>query len=259
MFIIKIGGSVITDKSKEDSFKKPLMDKLSQMIKKSNQDTIIIHGAGSYGHILAKKYDLNNGLKNDFQLVGFSKTHSKVQELNCLVIKSLNENGIPAVSVVPHNIMRLDNHKLLKMDCEIFNEYLQKGFTPVTFGDVVIDESLDFSICSGDLLIQVLSKYFKPEKTIFLIDEDGLYTSNPKKNPESEFLEKISLEDLQNLSTSLDDHADVTGGMTGKIKTIKNIVENGVETVLLNGNKPDRLYQVLIGEETHSTTIKSRR
>ena len=56
MFIIKLGGSVITDKTKECTFKQKTMDSLSEQIKKSNKDTIIIHGAGSFGHILAKKY-----------------------------------------------------------------------------------------------------------------------------------------------------------------------------------------------------------
>jgi isopentenyl phosphate kinase len=47
----------------------------------------------------------------------------------------------------------------------------------------------------------------------------------------------------------------VTGGMTGKIQTIKKIVKNGIETILVNGNKPDRLYKVLIGEKTISTMV----
>ena len=57
MYIIKLGGSVITDKRKENYFKKDIVDNLAKVIKKANKKTIIIHGAGSFGHIIADKYN----------------------------------------------------------------------------------------------------------------------------------------------------------------------------------------------------------
>ncbi|MGF3553958.1 MAG: isopentenyl phosphate kinase [Thermoplasmatota archaeon] len=253
MFIIKIGGSVITDKSKENTFKKKIIDNLGKQIKKSKKEIILVHGAGSFGHILAKKYNLNEGYKN--QIHGFSLTHALVQKLNLLVLNSLHENGIPAVSLPPHNILKLKNHKFSSFNDSIFNDYLKIGFTPVTFGDVVLDETLGFSICSGDLLMQILSYYFKPEKAIFIIDEDGLFTSNPKINKNAEFISSATIEKLKKLTVSADKHDDVTGGMAGKIETIKNIAKLGIDTILLNGNKPDRLFNVLVGKNTKSTII----
>lgn len=255
MFIIKIGGSVLTDKSKENSFKKDVIDNIGKQIKKSKKEIILINGAGSFGHILAKKYSLNQGYKNKNQILGFSLTHALVQKLNLLVLNSLHENGICAVSISPHDIMKLKNHKISSFNNSIFNEYLKIGITPVTYGDVVLDEKLGFSICSGDLLMQILSYYFKPEKAIFVIDEDGLYSSNPKINKNAEFINSATIETLKKLTISADKHDDVTGGMAGKLETIKIIAEMGIDTILLNGNKPDRLYKVLIGKETKSTTI----
>jgi len=255
MFIVKLGGSVITDKTKERTFKPKVMDQLASEIKKSDKQMIIVHGAGSFGHILAKKYKLNEGYKNYDQVKGFSLTHEMVQNLNSLVLKSLQKNDIPAVSISPHSIVKLDDHKLEKIDLKVFEEYLEKQFIPVTFGDVVLDKKLGFSICSGDLLVMALSEYFKPEKVIFAMDEDGLYTSNPKIDKKAKLIKKSSLKELEKLSTSLDKHADVTGGMGGKLDTIKNISKLGIDTVLLNGNKPNRLYEVLVGKETTSTIV----
>jgi len=255
MFIIKIGGSIITNKAKQNSFKKDILDKLAKQIKKSKKEVILIHGAGSFGHILAKKYNLNEGFKKNNQLYGFSLTHAMVQKLNLLVLNSLHENGISAVSLPPHNILKLKNHKFFSFNHQIFIDYLKIGITPVTFGDVVLDEKLGFSICSGDLLMQILSDCFKPEKTIFIIDEDGLYSSNPKINKNAEFIDSVAIEKLKKFSAALDKHDDVTGGMGGKIETIKNIAKLGIDTVLLNGNKPDRLFKVLNGKDTISTTI----
>ena len=255
MFIIKLGGSVITDKSRESSFKKDITNKLSREIKKANIQSIIIHGAGSFGHIIAKRYNLNQGFKNKDQLNGFSLTHAMVQKLNSLVLDSLHENGISAVSIPPHSILELDDHELCNMDFSIFKAYLDLGFTPVTFGDVVLDKKLGFSICSGDLLIQLLTEHFKPEKTVFVIDEDGLFTSNPKLDKNAKLIEMVDFNDLLDMSTALDSHADVTGGMSGKIGSIKKISEFGIDTVLLNGNKPERLYKLLVGKEAKSTTV----
>jgi len=255
MYIIKLGGSVITDKKKECTFRKQVMDNLSKNINKANKQTILIHGAGSFGHIPAKKYKLNAGYNKQEQLHGFSVTHEMVQRLNSLVLKSLQDNKIPAVSISPHSVVKLNNHKLASLSYDVFEEYLKNKFTPVTFGDVVLDKKLSFSICSGDLLSMALAKHFKPEKVIFVIDEDGIYSSNPKTDKNAKLLKSLTLAELKGLSTSADTHADVTGGMGGKIDAIENISKLGIDTVLLNGNKPDRLYKVLIGEDTKSTIV----
>jgi isopentenyl phosphate kinase len=255
MFIIKLGGSVITDKSKENCYKQDVVDNLVRAIKKANKKTIIIHGAGSFGHIIADKYDLNNGHKSKDQLIGFCLTQGMVQKLNSMVLESLHSNKIPAVSIPPHSTLILNNHIPFSFDYKIFNEYINKNFTPVTFGDVVLDKKLGFSICSGDLLMLLLAKSLKPEKTIFIIDEDGLFTSNPKKDKNAELIGSATKDQLSDYVTSMDKHADVTGGMHGKIETIKKIAEQGIDTIMLNGNKPDRLFKVLNGEKTKSTII----
>jgi len=259
MFILKIGGSVITDKAKLETFKEKIMDGLSVQIKKAEKKLIVVHGAGSFGHILADKYKLNRGYKKYSQIKGFSLTHEKVQMLNSYVLKSLNKYDLPAVSISPHSIVKLNDHRIEKIDIQVFKDYLEKQFMPVTFGDVVLDKKLGFSICSGDLLINILAKHFKPEKVIFAIDEDGLYTSNPKIDKKAELIKTAEINDLKKLSTTLDKHADVTGGMSGKINIIRDISKFGIDTVLVNGNKPDRLYKVLVGENTISTIIQGDR
>jgi isopentenyl phosphate kinase len=255
MIILKLGGSVITDKSKECLFRKKIVDNLSKEIKKANKEIILIHGAGSFGHIQAKKYQLDKGYNDKKQLYGFSVTHERVQRLNTMVLKSLQENGILAVSISPHSIVKLDNHKLTDLNYKIFEEYLANHFTPVTFGDVVLDNRLKFSICSGDLLSIALAKHFKPEKVIYVIDVDGLYTSNPKINKNAKLIESSTIKQLENLKTTLDSHDDVTGGMGGKIDAIKTIAQLGINTILVNGNKPGRLFKVLVEENAPSTII----
>jgi isopentenyl phosphate kinase len=216
---------------------------------------ILVHGAGSFGHILAKKYRLNQGYKQKAQLQGFAFTHATVQELNTLVLQSLQTHGIPAVSLPPHVILTLNDHRPSQMNYTLFKSYLKHGFMPLTFGDVVLDKRLGFSICSGDLLICLLAARFKPEKVIFVIDEDGLYSANPKTTPDAKFIQTATVRELQKLTTKANTHADVTKGMEGKLDTIRYVAKKGIETILVNGNVHNRLYDTLTGKKTRCTVI----
>jgi isopentenyl phosphate kinase len=255
MIIIKFGGSVITDKATECCFKKDLADRMADELRRAKQSFILVTGAGSFGHIQAKKYNLNDGFNTHSQLLGFTLTHMMVQKLNSLVLASLFDHDIPAVGLPPHAFLRLDNHFSTEIDFTIFEQYLKIGFTPVTFGDVVIDKTLGFSICSGDLLLQLLATHFTPDKVIFVMDEDGLYTTNPKTDPDAELIKKISFKELSNFSTTANTYADVTKGMEGKIETIRYIAKQGIDTYLINGNFDNRLYHTLLGKSTTYTHI----
>jgi isopentenyl phosphate kinase len=256
MFIIKFGGSVITDKAKECCFKQKIVDRLASELKHANKEIILIHGAGSFGHILAKKYNLNDGFRQKKQVEGFALTQAMVQRLNNLVLASLHNHNLPAVSIPPHAVLALSNHKLSRVDYSIFQKYLDLGFLPVSFGDVSLDKKLGFSICSGDLLVQLLAVEFKPEKVIFVFDEDGLYSTNPKDDRNATFIEQTTIKDLNKLTIQLNAHADVTQGMKGKLYTIKQIARVGVDTILLNGNIHNRLYDTLKGKKVKHTIIQ---
>ena len=255
MFIVKIGGSIITDKSTLGVFKEKVMDGLAEAIVGS--ELILVHGAGSFGHILAEKYSLDKGCISDIQKKGFAETHAMVQRLNSLVLNSLHKHGIPAVSIPPHSIIHFNNYRFdEEFPYEFFDRYIEKGFVPVTFGDVVLDKTIGCSICSGDDLVLFLAKHFHPSKLVFVIDEDGLYTANPKIDRNAKFIKEISSENLFELETSLDSHSDVTSGMEGKLRRIREIAKLGIDTILVNGNKPERLYDILHGKSTKSTVVK---
>ncbi|HDM66810.1 MAG TPA: isopentenyl phosphate kinase family protein [Thermoplasmatales archaeon] len=256
MYLVKLGGSVITDKSSLGCFRENVADGLAESMRDLEDKIIVVHGAGSFGHILAEKYNLDKGFYSTEQIKGFAETQGLVQKLNTLILEVLHKHGLPAVSIAPHDILWFDNHELRDFPYQLFEKYLEKGFIPVTFGDVVLDVSKGCSICSGDTLILALAKYFQPKKVIFVIDEDGLYTSNPKIHRDAEFIEEITPDELLSLETSLDDHPDVTSGMKGKIKSIIGISKLSIDTILVNGNKPERLYDILHGRSTRCTIVK---
>ena len=184
-----------------------------------------------------------------------SEVEEKVQQLNTMMLAVLHSHGIPAVSIPPHMFLRLSDHKPGKVDFTLVRSYLDQGFVPVLFGDVVLDKKIGFSICSGDLLMLLLIKEFNVKKSIFVVDEDGLFTANPKIDKHATLIPEATVQDLSRLTTTLDAHADVTKGMAGKLEIISEIAQLGSDIILVNGNKDKRLYDILVGNQSVCTYI----
>ncbi|HNX48306.1 MAG TPA: kinase, partial [Methanomassiliicoccales archaeon] len=72
MILVKLGGSVITDKGRYRTFDPETTDRLAEEIARTGQDVMVVHGAGSFGHMLAKEHRLHLGLTEDSQLLGAS-------------------------------------------------------------------------------------------------------------------------------------------------------------------------------------------
>ena len=59
IIILKFGGSVITDKKSEiPKVNHKVLDRICNILKDKERNMIIVHGAGSYGHPIAKRYAL---------------------------------------------------------------------------------------------------------------------------------------------------------------------------------------------------------
>ncbi|HHH80315.1 MAG TPA: isopentenyl phosphate kinase family protein [Thermoplasmatales archaeon] len=256
MILVKLGGSVVTDKNKQNTVRRRVLNRLSKEIEEAEKRVIIVHGAGSFGHISAEHYALNNGYMGGEQKKGFALTHQSVRLLNNIVLESLIKADIPAISLPPLSFLRLKNKKLSYFDGSWFKDAFKLGLTPVTFGDVVIDRKMGFSICSGDLLMVALSAEFKPERAVFVIDEEGVYSANPKLEKTAKLLKNPSLDELKQVATPSNSYADVTGGMMGKVESICDIAAMGVDVWVVNGNKKDRTYRALIGKKTKGTIVK---
>ena len=57
MILIKLGGSIITNKEKPLSSRRKTINNIMKQIKKIKEPKIIVHGGGSYGHYWSVKYD----------------------------------------------------------------------------------------------------------------------------------------------------------------------------------------------------------
>jgi isopentenyl phosphate kinase len=242
MIIIKLGGSAVTDKRKEFTPRPVVIESVADQLLETEKQVILVHGGGSYGHPLAKEFELHKGFKDAAQLKGISQTRYSMTELNQLILSALIRKGIVAVSVQPSACFICSNRRISHSFVDPVTFLLKLSCTPVLYGDIVCDTKMGFCILSGDQIVSYLAQELKPEKVIFGLEVDGLYTRDPKYG-DAQLVKDITFPDL--ISISGEETGDVTRGMKGKLSEILRI--KGIEVNLINLTKEGTLLKAVRG------------
>lgn len=257
LIIIKLGGSVITYKNSPVPKVRLLvirqLAKQIHQLHKTGYQFILIHGAGSFGHPLAKKYNLTNGFQDENSYLGFWETIVSMKTLNTIITKILQGIGIHTLSLPPHVFITQTNGKLDNFDVSIIQNLLDKNIMPVLYGDPVIDKTLGCSILSGDVIIPYLARKFKTSRIIFLSDVDGIFDDDPRKNPKAKLIPKITNQNFEKVLNGIKstDRDDVTGEMRGKIISIKDHLQK-TEVIIANGFMDQVITRITSGNGTGS-------
>lgn len=261
-----MGGSVVTDK--DSSTPKTRLNVIKQLArdiavihKQDKYRIILVHGAGSFGHPIVKKYQLHKGMSNDVQKLAYSQTLQNMLRLNGVIMQSLVGNSVPAVSMPPHSFVTQNKGRFTKCNTNLIEMCLNNNQVPVLFGDAVLDTKLGCSILSGDVIISYLAKRLNAKTVVFLSDVDGVFDSDPKANLKAKLIPLINNRNFQNVFKSLKENnysnrrADVTGEIYGKILSIKRDLK-GIQVFILNGLIPKNLTRLLRNKnETRSTRL----
>ncbi len=258
--ILKIGGSAITDKTVEASPKTEIINRLAEEIKRADLDNlIIVHGGGSFGHPAAAKYGLKDGYKEDpTQKLGFAETHHMMTVLNGLVMDALIWHEVPAISIAPSCSFITENGKIKFFDDSVLQAMTKMNFTPVLYGDAVLDEKLGFTVVSGDQLVAYLAIRYKAQKIVIGADTDGLFDADPKTNPNAKPYKHLTLAELKQIQPKLGKAAgtDVTGGMAGKIAELIPAIEQGVHVTVTGATKGLSIFRALTDQSVLGTEIE---
>lgn len=263
LILIKLGGSVITDKQKPFTARPHVIKRLAGEIKKAkkvlgdNTLFIIGHGGGSFPHVPASKYQTQKGLINKNSLKGLTLTADAAIDINRIVIKEMIKIGLTVISFAPLSFFVVGKNKKYKDMLNHILISLKIGIIPVVYGDVIIDETQGFCIFSAEKTLSILArrlkKTYKIEKVIECGDTNGVYNSEGKTIPE------ITLNNFPKVKSAItgSDKTDVTGGMIHKVEESLFLVkETGIPTVLVNGNAKNNLRKVILGKKVQATTIK---
>jgi isopentenyl phosphate kinase len=246
MILIKLGGSIITNKEKPLSARRKTIDRILNQIKHIKEPKILVHGGGSYGHYWSVKYDMHTKPAK-YDMRGVSIVKNSMVDLNKIILDSAVKNRVNAYCLPPTDFM--SGNKPVKNKILTMNEIAKSGLTPITYGDALWFGQKKSYILSGDVIMSIIAKTLRPRLSVFVLNVDGVYSDLKSKNLIYDFKKekpKISKNTI-----------DVTGGMSRKITEASKISRNGLKVFFVNGNKPKRILDAVSGKKFEGTIFRS--
>lgn len=263
LYILKIGGSVATYKNRPSAeLRKALLGKIAQEIFKAREkkgfDLILIHGAGSVGHQMAHRFGLKNGSGDDPKKTsGALALKIENQKFDAALSEIFLKKGLWVSPVHTASVAMQKDGKLIACDTRIIKECLKRNIIPILYGEMVFDEKVGLSVCSGDAIAPCLAKKLGAEKIFFASDIDGIFTKDPYHHRDAELVKKMNLSNMEkSVRLSGSHNVDVTGGLGGKINNLKTLQKTSVKSVeIFNGLQADNYRKILLGEKFPHTEM----
>lgn len=248
MILIKLGGSIITNKEKPLSPRKKVVENIAKNLKKIDEPIIIVHGGGSFGHYWSVKYDMHTKPKKN-NMHGVAIVKNSMIDLNKIILDVFIKNKLNPYSLPPTDFMS-GNKPVIKKVKEIA-EIAKSGLTPITYGDALWYGNKKTYILSGDKIMTHLAKILKPRLVIFALNEDGLY---------SDLKTRKLIYELKGENPKISENKmDVTGGMTRKVDEATIIAKSGMNVFFVNGNKPERIVKAVKNRKYEGTLFRGKR
>lgn len=248
MILLKLGGSIITNKEKALSPRKKTVENIAKNLKRVNEPIIIVHGGGSFGHYWSVKYDMHTQPKK-YDMHGVSIVKNSMIDLNKMILDAFVKNKLNPYSLPPTDFM--SGNKPIPNKIKEIEKIAKAELIPITYGDALWYGEKKTYILSGDKIMTHLAKTLRPRLCIFALNEDGLY---------SDLKTKKLIYELKGESPKISENKmDVTGGMTRKVEEAIKIAKMGMNVFFVNGNKPERIVKAVKNRKYEGTLFRGKK
>jgi isopentenyl phosphate kinase len=241
--LIKLGGSIITDKSTPGSFRLQNVQDIAAILAEyrlSNPGTqiVLVHGAGSFAHPFAKQYQLDGEWREDTAW-GLSRTEQAVRKLNVMITEVMQEFHVPLFGISTSSMTILQGEKGYEVDINLLKSCLDKNLIPTLYGDVALGLRESYRVISGDVLIKDIATKLTHVSVITVGDTAGVYDS------EGQTIPQITPEKFQSVLESVkgSQGIDVTGGMRQKLIELMEVAEHTESITITNLNNFPKVLQ----------------
>lgn len=253
LIFIKLGGSLITDKSRPGVVRQETIDAACQEIqeylaKDPTKKMIIGHGSGSFGHVPAEIYRTRDGVASSEGWRGFAEVWQHAARLNSILRDRLSEAGIAVISFPPSATVTTRSGAITRWEITPIERTLRAGLVAMVYGDVVFDEELGGTILSTEDLFEYLAKLLSPARILLAGVEEGVWSDYPVR---THLIPEIDPEDLDSLLPHLGEAEgyDVTGGMAEKVRKMAILVRQlpALEVIIFSGSRRENFREALGG------------
>ncbi|MDZ7730159.1 MAG: isopentenyl phosphate kinase [Natrialbaceae archaeon] len=239
--VLKLGGSVITDKAAIETLDSAALERAASIIAAHGHgEFVLVHGGGSFGHHHANQYgvDQSTGTRDPTEI---RTIHDAMRRLSSAVIEALQAEGIPAVPVAPLASCSRRTDGSISVPDEVLRSMLAEDFVPVLYGDVVVSPGQGVTVLSGDELVVALARALEASRV-------GLCTTVPGVLDDSgSVIERVTDGSALDRVIGASETTDVTGGMAAKVDALANL-ESEASIFDLDG-----LGAFLIGDDPGTT------
>jgi isopentenyl phosphate kinase len=230
LIFLKLGGSAITDKTREATANEQVIRRVAREIKQargadSTLSILLGHGSGSFGHFAAKKF----GYSEPDNWRAYAETSAAAARLTRIVTDLLLAEGVPVVSMQPSASACCRDGELVDLAVEPIRAALTHNLVPLVYGDVAFDDVRGRTIISTETQFVYLAPLLKPGRIILAGMVDGVFTGDPLKDPKgsAELIREITPANFLQIKSQLrGSHGyDVTGGMIAKVGSMITLVQ----------------------------------
>lgn len=130
-----------------------------------------------------------------------------------------------------------------------FAELFKLGVIPIVNENDTI-ATYEIEIGDNDTLSAIVASLVEADALLLLSDIDGLYTDDPRTNPDVKYIEVVEelTEELMNMGKASTGSSVGTGGMTTKLQAAKIASSTGVDMVIANSKDIKVIHRILSGQ-----------
>ncbi len=256
LVFVKLGGSVITEKTRAETPRLDVIDRLAAEIAAARMGRpdlrlLLGHGSGSFGHVAARRYGTRQGVRDAAGWQGFAQVGAAAARLNRVVSDALLAAGLPVWSLQPSASARCRHGELQSLDVELVEQALAHGLVPLVYGDVALDETLGATIISTEQIFAYLARCLRPARLILAGVVHGVFEADPLQDPTAHPVPEITAENWSAVKSVLGGShgTDVTGGMLAKVTEMVALARElpGLTVHLLSAEQHGALRAALCG------------
>ena len=246
---LKLGGSLITDKTKVESIRGDVLARLAAEIGQARQENsamrlVLGHGSGSFGHMAAARRGTRQGVSDAEDWRGFVEVSDAAARLNRLVLAALLAADVPAVSLPPSASVLCEDGRIQTIAAQNVQAALAARLVPVVYGDVAFDTIRGGTIVSTEEVMMALAGAIRPSWLLLAGETPGVFDLAGQVIP------AISHKNFSEIEQALGGSrgTDVTGGMATKVQSMLALIEQfpQLSIRIFSGLESDRLARTLL-------------
>lgn len=251
LVVVKLGTSLLTNGTKrlDLSTMIELVRQCHQLIELGHQVIIVTSGAVAAGREALNYPELPKTIasKQLLAAVGQSELIQKWKQLFSIYHCQTGQILLTRADVE-------DKERFLNAQ-DVLKAMIKNNIIPIINENDAV-ATAEIKVGDNDNLSALTAILAQADKLILLTDQEGLFTADPRKDPNATLIETVEKIDVSIKALAGDSISGLgTGGMSTKIEAAEIATKAGISVVIAKGAEPDILLKIMSGDKKGTTFL----